>query len=932
MFRLDKDRWRVLSPLFDEALDLHADARQALLADLARQRPDLAEMLARLLNDHDRLVRSDFLESSPAVEDTPGASLAGYAVGPYTLEAPLGMGGMGTVWRGRRSDGRFEGVVALKLLNLALLGQRGDERFRREGTLLARLTHAHIARLLDAGVTSTGQPYLVLEYVDGIRIDRFADERRHDFVARVELFLQVADAVAHAHANLIIHGDLKPSNILVRADGQIKLLDFGVGRLLEENSALQKTVTVPAAIALTPEYASPEQASGALVTTATDVYSLGVLLYVLLTGRHPTGEGCRTSADHLRAVLEQDAVRASDAVLAPPRPAAVERAALRQATPEQLRRLYRGDIDNVLGKALEKALDRRYASVAPFTEDIRRFLNHEPLSVHGQAWSYRAAKFVRRHRWPVAAAIVAFTMLAAGLLTANRQRLIAENRFRQLRQLSQQVFDLDSRIQNLAGATEARQALVAASLEYLEGLTRDARGDLDLLQEMSDSYWRVARIQGVPIGLTLGNFVKAEESLRKADDLLETILASRPRHRSALERSAVVAHDRMIVADSEHRDVDALAHARRAVTRMDALLSEGPPTPAERDSAFSVYGNVSAGFVNMHRYDDATRVARRLLEVARNSESAPRAVSYALTVLANALRLQGDLAGALQAVREARALGEKMTFANDSKRMFDRYPVLLREALILGEDRGISLDQPQEAIPLLRDAFEMHEAGARRDANDFTSRTRVGTTGRELGDILRWRAPQEAVAVYDVALARLGEIRNNVKARRDRALVLANSSYALRRLNRTADARRRVEEALDILKETKDYPSDRIPLDSELCSVLQARADQQADERQPGEAIRQYKQLLDKVMAAKPDIEHDLREAYSLSLLYQDLARLQRAAGASEHAAATEAKRLAIWMHWNQTRPNNPFVLRQLSATDAGAATATAPRPPGGSF
>jgi serine/threonine-protein kinase len=927
MFRFDRDLWRALSPLLDRALDLDADARQEMLADVARDRPELAERLRALLSDHDRLVDSDFLETPLPFGHTPVPSLAGHALGPYTLELPLGMGGMGTVWRARRSDGRFEGFVAVKLLNLALLDPRGDERFKREGTLLARLAHPHIARLLDAGVTATGQPYLVLEYVDGVRIDRFADEQRRSVHKRLELFLQVAEAVAHAHANLVVHRDLKPSNILVRADGAIKLLDFGVGKLVEQETNPQTTLTGRAANALTPECAAPEQARGEPVTTATDVYALGVLLYGLLTGRHPTSEGCRTVADHLHALLESEPARASDAVSGATADA-VARAALRQSTPERLRRLYRGDIDNVLGKALEKEPRRRYESVTALTDDIRRFLNHEPLSVHGQAWSYRAAKFIRRHRWPVGAALVAFAMLSVGLVVANQQRVIAESRFRQLRHLSQQVLGLDLHIQNLAGATEARQALVAASLEYLEGLSRDARGDLDLLQDVSNGYWQIARIQGVPTGLTLGDFAKAEESLKKADELLERILAARPRDRRALERSAIVASDRMIVAESERRGTEALAHARKAVDRSDALLSQGRPTEAERDLALAVYGNAATASVNMHRYEDAIRYAKRDLEVARTYGPVPRAESYALTVLANALRFQGDLEGALEAIRQARDIGQRAAPSRDeTKRMIDRYPLLLREAFILGEDRAISLNRPDEAAALLREAFDMHEAGARRDPKDFTSRTRVGSTGRELGDILRWRAPQEAVAVYDVALARLAETRDNVITRRDRALLLANSSYALRRLNRIAEAKRRVDDALALLEGTKDYPSDRIALDSQVSAVLQAVADQRADEGHVEEAIQQYEGLLEKVLAAKPDIEHDLRDAYSLSLLYEGLARLYRANAAMDGARATDAKRRAIWTQWNEARPGNLFVRRQLAALEAPSADAASSSP-----
>jgi tetratricopeptide (TPR) repeat protein len=893
MFRLDREHWRELSPLLDRALDLDAAARNALLADLERRRPELAQVLAHLLTEHDQLLGSDFLETSPRPDDVP--TLAGHTVGPYTLEAPLGMGGMGTVWRARRSDGRFEGAVAVKLLNLALLGERGDERFQREGTLLARLSHAHIARLLDAGVTSTGQPYLVLEYVDGTRIDRFADDQRLDPIKRLELFLQVADAVAHAHANLVIHRDLKPSNILVGARGQVKLLDFGIAKLLEEHVSAQATLTGPAAHALTPEYAAPEQARGEPVTTATDVYALGVLLHVLLTGRHPTGEGCRTPVDQLRALVERDAVRASD------------------AAPER-RRMYRGDIDNLLAKALEKEPGRRYPSVTAFTEDVRRFLTHEPLSVRGQAWSYRAAKFIRRHRWPVAAGVIAFAMLAGGLVIVNRQRQIAESRFRQLRHLSQQVFELDARIDDLPGSTTARQELVAMSLEYLEGLARDARGNLEVLQEVSDGYWRVARIQGVPIALSLGNLARAEESLKKADELLNTILAVRPRDRRALARSAVVAGDRMMVASSERRDTDALAHARRAVGRMEALLNEAPLSQPERDDASVVFGNAANLCVNLHQYDEAIRYARRQVELATLDPPVPRAESYGLSVIASAQRSRGDLDGALETIRHARtALDRDTTLSNETRRMVARYPLLLREAYVLGKDRGISLDRPDEAAALLHEAFEMHEAGVQRDANDMTSRERVGTTGLELGNILRWRDPQRAVAVYDVALARLAEIRNNVKARRDRALTLANSSYALRRLGRHADARRRVDEALTILKATGDYPTDRVVLDTPICSALQARADQHADEGKVAEAVQHYRDLLEGVMAAKPDVEHDLRDAYGVSLLYQDFGRVYRAAGASAEADALDAKRLAIWQRWNQTHPNNPFVMRQLA-------------------
>jgi serine/threonine-protein kinase len=268
--------WRSLSPLLDEALDLAPVARAAFVGAVRAQSPDLADALAALLADHERLLGTDFLDGAAdgRVERPP--ALAGQRVGAYTLERPLGAGGMGAVWRAVRSDGRFQGAVAVKLLNLAVLDPVGEARFRREGTLLARLSHPNIARLLDAGVADSGQPYLVLEYVEGVRLDRHADDGRLTIDERIALVLQVADAVAHAHANLVVHRDLKPSNILVDGSGQVKLLDFGIAALLDEREAAGLTWTGLGP--MTPEYAAPEQVSGDAVTTATDVYALGVLL------------------------------------------------------------------------------------------------------------------------------------------------------------------------------------------------------------------------------------------------------------------------------------------------------------------------------------------------------------------------------------------------------------------------------------------------------------------------------------------------------------------------------------------------------------------------------------------------------------------------------------------------------------------------------
>lgn len=880
MKRFDPAVWHVVSPLFDRALDLDGAARRAFVDELRVANPSVAESLTRLLASHDQLLGSTFLDT-PALADIE-PDLAGSTIGAYTLDVPLGAGGMGVVWKAHRSDGRYEGAVALKLLQLAVLERHTEATFTLEGTLLARLSHPNIARLLDAGVTTAGQPYLVLEYIEGTRLDTFAEAGRLDVPARLGLLLQVCDAVAHAHTHLVLHRDLKPSNVLVDVEGRVKLLDFGIGSWLDHESPGR----APAGPRrFTPEYAAPEQVQGGAITTATDVYALGALLYVLLTGQHPAGGAERR--------------RPSEVV-----------------TDARTRRRLRGDLDAIVAKALISDPAGRYEGVSALAEDVRRHLRGETISARPDTLTYRAATFMRRHPWPVTASILTVGLLSVGLFVTDRQRRISDSRFQQLRQLSGQVFALDARLNYVPGTTQAREVLVAASLQYLAGLSAAARSDLDLAYEVADGYLSMARIQGVPTGPTLGRFDEAEASLLTAHTLIETVLAARPRDLRALVLSVEVRHDRMIVAESVRRVADAIEHATGVAQRMEEVLNDDRATPEQRQSVISRYPNVAIANVNLRRYDQGGRLARRHVELVRTMDADPSVLSSSLSVLANALRLQGDLDGALEAIRESRANADQVAETSEpgSIPMYNRYGPLLREGFILGEDRSVSLERPTEAMVPLRDAFEMMEAGARRDPGDYTSRSRVGTVGRELGDILRWIDPREALTVYDIALGRLGEIENNVRARRDSALILAGSAYALRRLDRVSEAKQRIARALAVLTDTKDYPATTMAFDDALFTVLLARADQLADEGQLAVAIAEYGALLTQVSHAKADHDHDLRDANGLALLLEGLARLYRSSGDDAAAVALDARRLALWQHWDRTLPNNPFVQRRLAS------------------
>ena len=408
----DRERWRQLSPLLDELMELEPAACAARLVLLRARDAALGAELETLLRASGQADAARFLSGLAPLEDGAGPTLAGRRIGAYAIDSLLGQGASGSVWRARRADGRFDGEVAVKLLHLSLLRRAGALRFEREGAILARLTHPHIARLLDAGISPEGQPYLVLELVEGERIDTWCDARRLGVAQRLAVFDAVLDAVAHAHSQLVIHRDIKPGNILVRSDGGVKLLDFGIARLLHDGDG-QTTLTAEGRIALTPQYAAPEQVRGEPVSTATDVYALGLLLFVLLTGRHPTSDDHSSPAQALRATLDDEPLRLSRA-LALDAAGAAQAARARATTPARLARELSGDLENIVGKALRKDPAARYATVREFADDLRRHLQHQPVLARPDSAAYRGAKFLRRHRGALAAAALLLLAVAAG--------------------------------------------------------------------------------------------------------------------------------------------------------------------------------------------------------------------------------------------------------------------------------------------------------------------------------------------------------------------------------------------------------------------------------------------------------------------------------------------------------------------------------------
>jgi serine/threonine protein kinase len=869
--------------LFHEVADLDPEARTRYFAAHKVDDDTRHEVEALLRFDSDA---SEFLLrdiSIAAARALPQLEAKGWRCGPYRLLDMLGRGGMGAVYLAERVDGEVTQRVAVKLLQPGA-GDPLHERFLQERQILASLAHPNIARLLDAGHLDNGQPFLAMEYVDGKRIDVFAEG--FGLRQKIGLFLKVCGAVGYLHRNLVVHRDLKPANILVTTEGEPKLLDFGIAKMLD----LATDSTMTGMRMLTPDYASPEQVTGGRISTATDIYSLGAVLYRLLTGKPPHEFEEHSPHAIVSVVTTREVTRPS------------------KRAPE-----LKGDLEFILLKALRKDPQERYATVEQFAEDLQAFLESRAVRARsGNAW-YRTRKFVRRYWAPVTAAALVIASLSVGLYIANRQRLIAERRFAQLHELSKKLLDFEKQLGY--SDPELRNKLVSLSIEYLEGLGREALRDKQLALEIGSAYLVAARIQGVPEWNHQGQYAAAQKSLSKTEIFADSVLHEDPRNREALWLSANAAHDHAVTAYAERSSEQVLLYSPKAVEGFARLAQLGNMTRREINGATYIYGDLAEVHIGLHRFADAVHYARLGIEFSRDTPSIPGPRAQAFNMLAGALMYMGDDQGALDAIQEARKQLEQLRHEdpNPSYIGLIQYQTRSREALILGEDGSVNLDRPLEAAVLLQQALDTLEPFGQKDASNYEARSMIAIGGHYLGNILRHSNPKRALEIYDHGLVRIREVPNDVDARRVEALLLAGSSYAARWLHRDNDARARIDAAFRLLRETKDYPTEAILPGSETDSAIRALADDYAETGQPDKAVETYQELLRQIIASNPDPQNDLVNAARISRLDDSLAGLLRRVGRTGEAAALEENCLKLWRDWGGKLPNNPFVLRQIT-------------------
>jgi non-specific serine/threonine protein kinase/serine/threonine-protein kinase len=754
------ERWRQIKQIFQAAFELPSEARSAYVQEACAGDAELrAEVESLLLSVEEEEFLSGVAASyvPEALAEEACDRNIGRRIGAYQIVRQIGEGGMGAVYLAERA-GEFQQQAAIKLLRAGMDSRGIVSRFRHERQILAGLDHPNIAHLLEGGTTEDGRPYFVMEYVDGEPIDTYAAKSGLNIKDRLCLFQQVCAAVQYAHHNLVVHRDIKPGNILVTGGGIPKLLDFGIAKLLRSDIPRETVGLTQAGLRMmTPEYASPEQVRGAPITTATDVYSLGAVLYQLLAGRMPHDFPSRSPTEMERVICETE-----------PRPPS-------QVSGEPAARQLRGDLDTIVLKAMQIDPRQRYASAEQLSADIQRHLDGMPIQARPQTLVYRAGRFVRRNRVSVAAAALVLVSLAAGMTVAiwqarvaQAQRLRAERRFNDVRQLAHSfLFDFHDAIENLPGATPARHLVVDKALQYLNSLAQEAGGDPALERELAEAYLRVGDVEGGTGVPNLGDKQGALQSYQRAMVIAEREVRRDPR---SLDWQLYLARAHCRLADIAAPNNDlaaAVPHYRQAVRIFESI---------------------------------APRIAR---DLAAQFEMISAYESLAGVLGNPGLPNLGDSQGAKDAYEKARSLEESIAAAHPDN-LRSRRGVAVMDWKIGDVEMGMG--NVGEGTRRYQSAVRALEAVVERDPLNPTTRLMLGLATGKVGVAFeRAGQTQAALAQYkkssDIQRSVLKADPQNAMYKNSYGLSLQNHAKLLAKTGDRAGALARYREALSIFQQ-----------------------------------------------------------------------------------------------------------------------------------
>lgn len=782
----DAVTWERISQLFDEALALPQPQRDIFLDRECGSDMDLRSQIEALLA-HDPVAESDLLATvSAAAESLSNTieSTEGGRIGAYSVVREIGRGGMGIVYLAQRSDGQFQQQVAIKVIRHGLDSEYLLNRFRYERRILARLNHSNIARILDGGTTADGRPYLVMDYIEGQPLLEYCAARNLGTRQKLRLFLDLCAAVQHAHQRTVIHRDIKPGNIMVTADGVAKLLDFGIAKVLEAEA---DSPNAPTMQMLTPDYASPEQVRGQEVTAASDIYSLGAVLYQLLTGKSPHRFADRSALSIAKTICDTEPLRPST------------------AAPE-IRRELRGDLDNIVRMAMRKEPERRYNSVAQLAEDILRHLDGRPVIAAPATLAYRTSKFLARYRWGVAAAAMVVLSMVAGTVVSVREARRADRRFQEVRAMANTfLFQVNDKVLALPGSTGASELLVSTGLKYLDGLAKEAAGDASLQAELALAYIKVGDVQGNPTGPNLGHHDQALASYRKGLSIGEALRAAGNADRKvlrALSLGYLKTGDLLLRTGdtrgglASYENGTAVAERVHAIEPDYGLMANSYSRLFDADWAM---GNTSAAY-------DAAKKSLAVAEAWDAAKPLPKtrySVGICLARLAMAMSARGDLPGALATARRGEQVLQPLVDGPKPEPPFRRGLINTREvvALVSGNPWGPNLGDPAMARAYYAKNLAIAQEDVRSDPENRLARWDVALAYGDMGSATRDIDPGASAASFRQALSLLDAELAIADTAKNRHLVATTRTRAAWSFFHTGDRRAAMEQVSRAVKE-----------------------------------------------------------------------------------------------------------------------------------
>lgn len=918
------ERWAEIEEIFHSAAEKPQEQRSAYLDERCAGDEELRREVESLLEQSEEPANPIAVAVSDAVQHLPEREpnfAEGQRIGPYRLVGKIGEGGMGTVYRAVRDDDEYRIEVALKVVKRGMDTDHVIHRFRQERQILAGLEHPNIGRLLEGGTTNDGLPYFVMEYVAGENILQYCNHNRLSVESRLNVFRDVCLAVQHAHQRLIIHRDIKPANLLVTEEGIPKLLDFGIAKLLNPDPSYEMpTATMTVLRMMTPDYASPEQVRGLPISTATDVYSLGAVLYELLTGQRPHQIQNYTPTEIERAICQQPTEKPS---------AAAARSA--EASP-RLSRLLEGDLDNIVLMAMRKEPERRYQSAGQLAEDINRYLRKFPIIARPDTVVYRAGKFVRRHKLALLTVVLVIFSLLGGIIAALYQAHRAERRFQQVRKLANTfLFEFHDKIRDLPGSTEAREMIVKTALEYLDSLSSEAQGDPSLQWELAEAYQKVADVQGDPRGPNLGHPEEAIRSYQKALSLMQRLLENNPQNLIFL-RSLAACYFKVGDLQVEMGNIQGgmqtiqegiepaeVIHYMKTGNRDDLLL-----------------------YIRLHRaLGDALLKSRKPTETLDIEEKALKLsdqlvnefpgdfslYQWALTMtrVAEAQIELGDLAGGIKNLEKLLEIRTGLVQRNPTDPNYRREWRLVH--VWLGNYNGglytFSLGDRATAEKYYRKALSIAEELASEDEKNAHYQYDLSICLAKMGEILSESNPSEALVFFEKADAINRDLMTKspeeFRFLSRKALYRRWISLPLRKTGDLVGAIKNLEESVETLKVMIQQSPTNDEALSGMHDSLLALAESELESGDFSRALPNYQEALKIAQSETAAGPSDLYAKWRLADSYSGLGNYYRKLAEHPNTSITEsnekwreardwyAKSFDIWKNWKQFAASSKF-------------------------